>query len=163
MRGQSIVFTLAVTASLSLSAEPTWQLEFPQDEQWSVEYSATSGDEAVVEYTVADEPDDAWSQLVTMQSAPVQEPDFRVVVMTFLDGLRIDCPSFMENKHQDKPGSYATEWRHAGCNGYPATREYARFEYRDGTMQVLRYTYYPEQIQPDFDEWVKIIDSAKLD
>ncbi len=170
MNAKQFVFTLTITtlttaASLAQAAEPVWTLEFPEGEGWAVDYSATRGEEAIVEYVAADAQGvegDEISQLVTMQSAPVIEPDFRVIVVNFINSLSAGCTSFTDSVHTDKPRSFSFEWRHTGCNGFPTTREYARFEYYEGSMQVLRYTYYPEKIDADFERWIGIIDAASL-
>ncbi len=162
MKSKLVLLILAAAVPLSLSASPAWNIAFPQDENWDVEFSATQGEESIVEYTSGDEPANDWSQLVTVQSAPVPPREFHNVVNSFIDQLSSECGSFVESRRRDEPDSISLEWQHAGCNGFPATREYARFEYRDGMMLALRYTCYPEKIEADFDQWVNIIDSATV-
>ncbi len=96
---------------------------------WKPGHWARNNSRLIVQYVLPDETVEAWSELVTwtldVDAQGFTTPSQLAEISHGL--LSEDCPSLIWSIIAQKPNDILIEWRHTGCQGYPAQHQLSRY------------------------------------
>jgi hypothetical protein len=115
----------------------------PDDRLWIVGDHAGNDSGLVVEFVVAGESKDDWTELVTMQAYKVAEGEFpppEKAAELLENRMRARCPTAEWEVLDSKPESVLYRWRTAACPPHPDESEMARILALPDTTVRIAYT-----------------------
>jgi hypothetical protein len=129
---------------------------------WQLGYQAADKRYAIREYVLPGQTVQSWSELVTSQYFP-EGPEPRALFEQTRQDLARGCPSLQVSVIEETADTVIFEWRHDGCQGYPAQHEIRRISIgRIGTVS-LSFVEKTRQLPPDKRaDWISILKSATI-
>src|ERR1039457_142695 len=112
------------TTPSSQQVPERWNFHF-DSRQWHIGYQAGDQQGALREYVLPGQTVDNWQELVTSRYSAVRVKP-RAMFEYFKSQISRDCPSLQISVIEESSDSILFEWKHGGCQGYPAQHEIQR-------------------------------------
>ena len=138
-----------------------WTFRF-DDRQWELGHQAANRQEAIREYVLAGQTVENWQELVTSHYFAHGVPP-RSYFEQLKAGLSPGCPSLSISVLEESEDNILFEWRHNGCQGFPAQHQVERAT-RSGTMTlVLSFVQKTNELAPEKrGAWLAILKDASI-
>ena len=137
-----------------------WQFTL-DGRNWVAANKAGDAKKNIHEYILEGESLTNWSEMVTShyEARPVAP---KALFEQMKKGLSKDCATLQIGIIQESADDLVFEWRHNGCNGYPAQHEIRRIvRTKRGTL-MLSYVRKTERLtDEEFSRWLAIIQTAE--
>lgn len=165
LRGLAVLAFIAGAAPCATAADrevlERWDFSFDAHE-WQLGYQAANRLQEIREYVLPGETVDGWSELVTsFYSKGLVEP--RDAFEQTRNDLSRGCPSFQSAIIEETKDSIFFEWRHDGCQGFPAQHELRRISTGRKGVHSLSFVEKTNELTAEKrDAWVAIISGATI-
>jgi hypothetical protein len=146
------------------SSQPTperWNFNF-DSRKWHLGSQGANKDSTLREYVLEGQTVDNWQELVSSQSSAVRVKP-RVMYDYFKSQISQDCPSLQIFIIEESMDNILFEWKHGGCQEFPAQDEIQRIVLTPNGTFVLHYAAKTPQLTSEVrDTWISIIKSATV-
>lgn len=140
---------------------PSWEVTFPQTDNWHVGFEKEQSGQYITEWVSDDETVEDWSEMITFMYHALPQSRYNEVVNGILAGLQQDCPSFGAELLEQRENDITIEWWDDGCGGWPGQRVLVRYVYAGNGFLSLQYAYNVDRTQPDMAQWRAFVLNAE--
>ncbi|MDH4274527.1 MAG: hypothetical protein OEW08_05785 [Gammaproteobacteria bacterium] len=138
-------------------------LSIPTDGRPWVLARGAASNAPLVEYVLQGQSLQAWTSLLTVQYVAGQYNDRHVaqIVHATRQNLERDCPSLKWSDGLSAPNAVQYEWRHYGCQGFPAQHELVKIAKGRHGLFIMHYVEKALQLNPEVrNRWLMAFDNA---
>lgn len=152
---------MAMAAAAERAVPERWEFHFDA-RAWKLGFQDANRLQEIREYVLHGEEVENWSELVTSFYSKGRVP-VRSVYEQTLGSLSRDCASFTTAVIRESADDIVYEWRHQGCQGFPAQHQLSRLTADKKGMHSLSFVEKTGELTAEKrDIWIAILQAATL-